>query len=97
MPPAQVILGRTDGSVFGGGVDGGEENAEVPTLTAPPMRARRMASDRNWRRMCPLVAPRARRRPTSLRRSSREMTMMLATPTRKPDCAEAEEEVVPWR
>ena len=32
-------------------------------------------------RMLPLVAPRARRRPISLRRSRTEMTMMLATPT----------------
>ena len=31
-------------------------------------------------RMWPLVAPSARRRPISLRRSSTEMTMMLATP-----------------
>src|SRR5215475_5036871 len=40
-----------------------------------------MASARNWVRMCPLVAPSARRRPISERRSSTEMTMMLATPT----------------
>ena len=36
---------------------------------------------RNWMRMWPLVAPSARRRPISQRRSSTEMTMMLATPT----------------
>ena len=40
-----------------------------------------MASERNWMRMWPLVAPRARRSPISLRRSRTEMTMMLATPT----------------
>ena len=40
-----------------------------------------MASDRNWMRMWPLVAPSARRSPISLRRSRTEMTMMLATPT----------------
>src|SRR5260221_656132 len=56
-------------------------SAPAPTPAAPPRRASRMASDRNWTRMCPLVAPRARRRPISDRRSRTEMTMMLATPT----------------
>src|SRR5580704_10706248 len=51
------------------------------TPTTPPRRPRRTASERNWARMWPLVAPRARRRPISERRSRTEMIMMLATPT----------------
>ena len=39
-----------------------------------------MASVRNWMRMCPLVAPSARRSPISERRSSTEMSMTLPTP-----------------
>src|SRR6516165_2052773 len=54
--------------------------APAATPAAPPIAASRMASDRNWMRMWPLVAPRARRRPISERRSRTEMTMMLATP-----------------
>ena len=57
------------------------DRAPAPTPTAPPMRARRTASARNWTRMWPLVAPRARRSPISDRRSRTEMIMMLATPT----------------
>src|SRR5215475_1885753 len=49
------------------------------TPTAPPITASKMASARNWVRMCPLVAPSARRSPISERRSRTEMTMMLAT------------------
>src|SRR6266566_3600654 len=57
--------------------------AATPAATPamPPAKASRMASDRNWIRIWPLVAPRARRSPISERRSSTEMTMMLATPT----------------
>src|SRR5881296_2312520 len=47
----------------------------------PPMAASRIDSPRNWVRIWLLVAPRARRRPISERRSSTEMIMMLATPT----------------
>src|SRR6516225_3224287 len=55
--------------------------ATMPKITpaAAPARASRMASARNWVRMCPLVAPSARRSPISERRSRTEMTMMLAT------------------
>ena len=55
----------------------------IPTATptAPPMSARRTASERNWVRMWPLVAPSARRKPISERRSRTEIIMMLATPT----------------
>jgi hypothetical protein len=35
----------------------------TPSPTAPPMSARRIASDRNWIRTWPLVAPSARRSP----------------------------------
>jgi hypothetical protein len=57
--------------------------ARAPTATPamPPNRARRIASARNWIRMWPLVAPRARRSPISERRSKTEISMMLATPT----------------
>src|ERR1700758_4070830 len=55
-------------------------SAPVAMPVVPPRRARRMASVRNWTRIWPLVAPRARRRPISERRSRTEMTMMLATP-----------------
>src|SRR4028119_1226495 len=46
----------------------------------PPRTERRTDSERNWVRIGPLVAPRARRRPISPRRSSTEMTIALATP-----------------
>src|ERR1700751_2788458 len=51
------------------------------TPTVPPRSPSRTASERNWVRMWLLVAPRARRRPISERRSRTEMIMMLATPT----------------
>src|ERR1022692_3113181 len=47
------------------------------TPMMPPARDSRIASARNWVRIWPLVAPRARRSPISERRSSTEMTMML--------------------
>jgi DNA-binding NarL/FixJ family response regulator len=50
-------------------------------LTSAPMTASRIGSPRNCVRIWPFVAPRARRRPISERRSSTEMIMMLATPT----------------
>src|SRR5207245_3762144 len=68
-------------------VDLGETHPELRRVQVPPghgptHRGRdRIASDRNWIRIWPLVAPRARRRPISERRSSTEITMMLATPT----------------
>src|SRR3954453_17775386 len=57
--------------------------ATIPasTPTTPPMTASRIDSVRNWVRIWVFVAPRARRRPISERRSSTEMIMMLATPT----------------
>src|SRR4051794_10988766 len=55
--------------------------APSATPMAPPATDSSTASDRNWARIWPLVAPSARRRPISERRSSTEMTMMLATPT----------------
>src|ERR1700684_143890 len=55
--------------------------APAPTPAAPPITVRRTASARNWLRMSPLVAPRARRNPISERRSITEMIMVLATPT----------------
>src|SRR5918996_3942098 len=51
------------------------------TPTIPPMAASRIDSPRNCVRIWLSVAPRARRRPISERRSSTEMIMMLATPT----------------
>src|SRR2546423_14124701 len=54
--------------------------APVMTPAAAPARDSRMASARNWVRIWPRVAPSARRSPISERRSSTEMTMMLATP-----------------
>src|SRR5580765_2592978 len=54
--------------------------APSPTPTAPPRTARSMASVRNWMRMCPLVAPRARRSPISERRSRTPISMTLPTP-----------------
>jgi len=55
--------GRDDGGpALVPGVDGGWRRRRRPTPAAPPMAASRMASDRNWMRMWPLVAPRARRR-----------------------------------
>src|SRR5580658_1311812 len=57
------------------------DRAPAPTPPAPPTSARRTASARNWTRMWPRVAPRARRSPISERRSRTEMIMMLATPT----------------
>src|SRR5262249_48233370 len=57
------------------------EIAPAATPAAPPRRARRIASARNWARICPLVAPKERRRPISERRSRTPMSMMLATPT----------------
>src|SRR5271169_851594 len=50
------------------------------TPAAPPARDSRIASARNWPRIWPRVAPSARRSPISERRSSTEITMMLATP-----------------
>ena len=47
----------------------------------PPSSASRIASLKNCVRMLPFVAPRARRRPISERRSSTPMIMMFATPT----------------
>ena len=55
--------------------------APASTPTTPPMTASRIDSARNCVRIWPFVAPRARRRPISERRSSTEMIMMLATPT----------------
>src|SRR4029453_17906804 len=57
--------------------------ASTPAATplAPPSRASRIASVRNWPRMFALVAPRARRRPISERRSRTPISMMLPTPT----------------
>jgi hypothetical protein len=54
--------------------------APARTPAAPPPSDSMTASARNWIRICPLVAPSARRSPISWRRSSTEMTMMLATP-----------------
>src|SRR5262249_62323288 len=54
--------------------------APAATPTARPRRARRIASLRNWERICPLVAPSDRRRPISERRSRTLMSMMLPTP-----------------
>src|SRR5207247_2068617 len=47
----------------------------------PPMAEMSTASTRNWVRTSPLVAPNARRRPISVRRSSTAITIMLAIPT----------------
>src|SRR4029079_4525644 len=57
--------------------------AAIPasTPTTPPRTASRIDSARNWVRIWLFVAPRARRRPISERRSSTEMIMMFATPT----------------
>src|SRR4051812_21755176 len=55
--------------------------APASTPTMPPMAASRIDSPRNCVRIWLLVAPSARRRPISDRRSSTEMIMMLATPT----------------
>src|SRR3989337_1725892 len=55
--------------------------APASTPTTPQMTASRIDSARNCVRIWLLVAPRARRRPISDRRSRTEMTMMLATPT----------------
>src|SRR5687767_15511363 len=60
---------------------GFELAAPASTPTTPPMTASRIDSPRNCVRIWPFVAPRARRRPISERRSSTEMIMMLATPT----------------
>src|SRR5260370_25500189 len=67
------------------------------TPAAPPARDSRIASARNWARIWPQVAPSARRSPISERRSSTEMTMMLATPNRadqQRDRAQSEEQGV---
>jgi hypothetical protein len=50
----------------------------VPAI--PPRPASSTDSVRNWPRICPRLAPSARRRPISARRSSTEITMVLATP-----------------
>ena len=51
-----------------------------PTPTTPPAPASKMASVRNCLRMCARVAPSARRRPISLRRSITAITITLAMP-----------------
>jgi hypothetical protein len=53
----------------------------MTTPAMPPVSESRMASERNWTRIWPRVAPSARRSPISCRRSSTEMIMMLATTT----------------
>jgi hypothetical protein len=50
-------------------------------ITSTPTTASRIDSARNCVRIRPAVAPRARRRPISERRSSTQMIMMSATPT----------------
>jgi hypothetical protein len=58
-----------------------EVEAELDRVRATsPARDSRIASATNWARIWPRVAPSARRSPISERRSSTEMTMMLATP-----------------
>src|SRR5882757_6661494 len=79
-PPAVAHRGRTVGQ---------ERVAAYPVVTAAPRRTppvppradRRRDSARNWPRIWPRVAPRERRRPISGRRSSTEITIVLATPT----------------
>jgi hypothetical protein len=60
------------------------------------MTASKIDSARNYVRIWAFVAPRARRRPISERRSRTEMIMMLATPTAPDQChrSEAEEKAV---
>ena len=72
--------GDDDRPALGGGVDRGRE-MPMATPTAPPASPSRIASERNWVRICPRVAPSARLSPISERRSSTLMTMMFATPT----------------
>ena len=55
--------------------------APSTTPASPPITASSIDSTRNCIRMCLRVAPRARRTPISVRRSSTDITMMLAMAT----------------
>src|SRR5438552_528128 len=54
--------------------------APASTPMTPPMTASRIDSPRNCARILPFVAPKARRRPISERRSRTDTIMILATP-----------------
>src|SRR6266511_492343 len=84
-PPAESHAGTTAGQCW---------YAAYPVVTAmpsrtpptPPSAASNNDSTRNCSRICPRVAPSDRRSPISVRRSSTEMTIVLATPTTLNHC-----------
>src|SRR6266536_1732803 len=80
MPPAHASTGITMAQLFELAYTA-VAAAPASTPTTPPMTASRIDSPRNCVRIWPCVAPSARRRPISERRSRTEMIMMLATPT----------------
>src|SRR5690242_4382654 len=79
-PPTEAHAGTTDGHAL---YSAYAEVRPIPTSTppAPPSAASSSDSTRNWSRICPRVAPSERRSPISARRSSTEITIVLATPT----------------
>ena len=81
MPPDHASTGITIGPALRAGVDG---RGDDPGQHADDAADERRAGSTRRGTACGsglLVAPRARRRPISERRSSTEMIMMLATPT----------------
>src|SRR5205807_10429876 len=80
MPPDHASTGITTAQLFALAYTA-VAAAPASTPTPPPMTASRIDSARNCVRIWPFVAPRARRRPISERRSRTEMIIMLATPT----------------
>src|SRR6266516_4889279 len=80
MPPNHASAGITTAQLFELAYTA-VAAAPASTPTTPPMTASRIDSARNCVRIWAFVAPRARRRPISERRSRTEMIMMLATPT----------------
>jgi hypothetical protein len=55
--------------------------APIAAPATPPSAESSSDSTRNWSPTCHLLAPSARRKPISARRSSTEITMMLPMPT----------------
>src|SRR5262245_17856143 len=80
MPPDHASTGITTAQLFELAYTAVAAAPASPPTT-PPMTASRIDSARNCVRIWPFVAPRARRRPISERRSRTEMIMMLAPPT----------------
>src|SRR6266545_122570 len=79
-PPASAMSGTATGQpwlvAYAAVIDAPSNSPAIP-----PSADSISDSARNWTVIWPRVAPRARRRPISPRRSSTEITMVLATPT----------------